>query len=140
MYPAHTRSVQAPTVEPYRACHPKATSVGSEMKLPNGERAIVEMEKVRDYCLSLDHPRGRHKARVFQRVLGLTRAHAGELREALLRAAVQSDATQGETDPFGRRYRIDFEFRGPKTAAPIRSGWIVRTGEDFPRFTTCYVL
>lgn len=35
------------------------------MKLPNGEGAIVELAKLRDYCLSQSHPRGRHKARVF---------------------------------------------------------------------------
>lgn len=110
------------------------------MKLPNGERAIVDVEKLRDYCLSLEHPRGRHKARVFRRVLGLTRDHAGELREALLRAAGHGDATDAEADRFGHRYLIDFEFRGPNAAARIRSGWIVRTGEHFPRFTTCYVL
>ena len=110
------------------------------MKLPNGERAIVELGKLRDYCLSLDHPRGRHKARVFQRVLGLTPAHAGELKDALMRAAVHGDAIEGETDRFGRRYLIDFEFRGPRKAALIRSGWIIRKGEDFPRFATCYVL
>lgn len=110
------------------------------MKLPNGERAIVDMEKLRDYCLSLDHPRGRHKARVFRSVLGLTRDHAGELRESLLRAAAERDATEAEADQFGRRYFVDFEFLGPKSSALIRSGWIVRTGEDSPRFTTCYVL
>lgn len=124
------------------ACHTSSMSLRSDMKLPNGERAIVDVEKLRDYCLSLDHPRGGHKARVFRTVLGLTRDHAGELRDALLRAAVQSDASAGEADRFGRRYLIDFDFesRGPKTVAKIRSGWIVRTGEDFPRFTTCYIL
>jgi hypothetical protein len=110
------------------------------MKLPNRERAIVDIEKLRDYCLSLDHPRGRHKARVFRSVLGLTRDHAGELREALLRAVAQREATEAEADEFGRRDFIDFEFRGPKSAAKIRSGWIVRAGEDSPRFASCYVL
>jgi len=42
------------------------------MKLPNPERAVVDLEKLRNYCLSLSHPRGRHKARVFEAVLGLT--------------------------------------------------------------------
>jgi len=35
---------------------------------------------------------------------------------------------------------LDFEVRGPKGAARIRSAWIIRTQDDFPRFTTCYVL
>jgi len=39
--------------------------------LPNGDRAILDIRKLEDYCLSPSHPRGRHKARVFQRVLGV---------------------------------------------------------------------
>lgn len=35
------------------------------MKLPNADRAVVGLAKLRDYCLSPTHPRGRHKARVF---------------------------------------------------------------------------
>lgn len=35
------------------------------MKLPNGDRAVVDIVKLTDYCLSTTHPRGRHKARVF---------------------------------------------------------------------------
>lgn len=41
------------------------------VKIPNAARAIVDIEKLRDYCLNPEHPRGRHKARVFARRLGL---------------------------------------------------------------------
>jgi len=33
--------------------------------LPGGAGAIVEISKLRDYCLDPHHRRGRHKARVF---------------------------------------------------------------------------
>jgi hypothetical protein len=54
------------------------------MKLPHPGRAVVEIEKLRDYCLSMSHPRGRHKAKVFESVLGITADDAEELRQALL--------------------------------------------------------
>jgi hypothetical protein len=41
------------------------------MKLPGGIAAIVEISKLRDYCLDPHHPRGRYKARVFLSALGL---------------------------------------------------------------------
>jgi len=44
-----------------------------KMKLPNGERAFVDMAKLRDYSLDPAHKEGRHKARVFAAALGLTR-------------------------------------------------------------------
>ena len=46
------------------------------MKLPNAKNAFVDMRKLTDYCLNPHHPRGRHKAYVFQNALGLTAADA----------------------------------------------------------------
>ena len=41
---------------------------------------------------------------------------------------------------FGQRYTVDFTLCTAVGTASIRSAWIVRTGEDFPRLTTCFVL
>lgn len=95
----------------------------------------------RNYVLSSGHLRGRHKARVFNAVLDMTEADAEELRQALLHAAATAEARPTESDDFGRRYVVDFELmRHSGQAATIRSGWIIRTGEDRPRFVTCFVL
>jgi len=60
------------------------------MKVPNAGHAVVDREKLRDYCLSREHQRGRHKARVFESALGLTADDVEQVRDALL-IAVQSD-------------------------------------------------
>ncbi len=65
-------------------------------KLPNPENAVVETRKLRDYCLSPEHPRGRHKARVFASALGLTVDDSQELRRALLAAALSEEALVAE--------------------------------------------
>ena len=113
---------------------------GRSMKLPSSEDAIVELAKLRDYCLSQSHPRGRHKARVFLSVLAMTAADAEELRTALLNAAREGNAVPGASDLYGIRYIIDFELKRSEKAASIRSSWIVLTGESAPRFVTCFVL
>lgn len=110
------------------------------MNLPNGERAVVDLTKLRDYCLSFEHPRGRHKARVFAAALGLTANHAEELRLALLDAAKTQEAIPTEQDGYGQRYVVDFIMTGPGGQATVRSSWIIRQGEDFPRLTSCYVV
>ena len=115
-------------------------AVRRRMKLPNGKAAIVEIEKLRDYCLSPGHPRGRHKARVFQSLLEMTAAHAEELLAALIDAALKENATQGASDQYGTRYIIDFELRHGECIASIRSCWIIRSDEVAPRFVTCYIL
>jgi hypothetical protein len=109
-------------------------------KLPNSENAVVEVRKLRDYCLSPEHPRGRHKARVFASALGLTVEDSDELRRALLSAAVLGEAVPAEEDEYGQRYMLDFQMSTGIGSATVRSGWIVRSGEDFPRFTSCWVL
>ncbi len=110
------------------------------MKLPKPESAVANLEKLRSYCLSRDNPRGRHKARVFASRLGLRSDNAEELRDALLAAARNNDAAPAERDDYGQRYVLDFNLTGPAGRALVRSHWIVRRGEDYPRLTTCYVV
>jgi hypothetical protein len=56
------------------------------VKIPNAEQAYIDDSKLRDYSLNPEHPRGRHKARVFAAALGLTQSDVDLLRAALLRA------------------------------------------------------
>src|SRR5262245_66663835 len=110
------------------------------MKMPNADGAVVEIEKLRDYCLSVEHPRGRHKARVFAAALGMTAEHAEDLRSAPLAAALSDNAIKTDADEYGQRYNVDFPIQRPAGQVTVRSAWIVRQGEDFPRFVSCYVL
>lgn len=110
------------------------------MLLPNGDRAVVDARKLTDYCLSPTHPVGRHKAAVFRAALGLTGADAVLFRAMLLDAARTAQAAVGKSDEFGQRYETDFEAATPTGRAMVRAAWIVRTGEDVPRLTTCYLI
>jgi hypothetical protein len=110
------------------------------LKLPNAERAVVDIDKLRNYCLNPKHRRGCHKARVFNASLGFTLDHAEDLRQALLAAALNHDVLPLEHDEYGRRFVIDFMATGPSGQAMVRSSWIIRRGEDFARLTSCYVL
>ncbi len=77
------------------------------MRLPNADRAIVDIEKLSDYCLSSTHPRGRHKARVFITALGITADNAQELKQAILSAVTTEEATPTERDEYGQRFVVD---------------------------------
>lgn len=110
------------------------------MKLPNSENAVVDMRKLLDYCLSPDHPRGRHKARVFAARLGFGAANADVLRDLLLSAVATLDAVPTRSDNYGQRYTIDIVVMRPTENVTVRSCWIIRAGEDFARLTSCYVL
>jgi hypothetical protein len=110
------------------------------MKLPNAERAFVDIAKLRDYSLDVAHEEGKHKARVFAAALGLTRNDANWLRDELLSVARTQDCQLGRKTDHGQRYILDFMLARRGKFARLRSVWNVRPAEDFPRLITCYVL
>ncbi|MBI5750684.1 MAG: hypothetical protein HZA59_00880 [Hydrogenophilales bacterium] len=110
------------------------------MRLPNAGRAVVDIVKLRDYCLNVDHPRGRHKARLFAAALGITAEDAGELRELFLLGIGSHEAIPGVNDAYGERYTIDMPVARLGRKAVVRTAWIVKSSEDFPRPTSCFVL
>jgi len=108
------------------------------MKLPNGDRAILDRRKLQDYCLSTTHRYGRHKAKLFDDALGITTAEIDLLHTALLTAARENDATATRKNEFGQFYEIEFKMAGPRKTADILSVWIILTDDQFPRLVTCY--
>jgi hypothetical protein len=80
------------------------------------------------------------QSRVFVTALGISADDAEELRQAILSAVLANNATPTERDEYGQRFIVDFSMRRESKEAVVRSSWIVRRGEDFPRLTSCYVL
>jgi hypothetical protein len=110
------------------------------MKLPNGKRAEIG-SKLRDYVLSMEHPRGRHKAVLFESILGITVEEENILETAIRNAAIAStDCIDKGDNGFGRAYALAFELKTPRASAMVMTAWIVLHEEDFPRLTTCYIL
>lgn len=110
------------------------------VKLPNGEQADLGA-KSEDYSLNPLHRDGRHKARVFQSVLGITRANAGLLRSALEKAAATSEnAVHRGCNSFGEVYELRFPLTTGLGTATVLSAWIIRRNEGFPRLITCFIV
>ncbi len=108
--------------------------------LPNSDQHILDLHKLKDYCLSASHPRGRHKARVFREALGLAADDAEWLRDRLLEAVKGADAEKLDSDAMGQRWRVDVAITRHDRRAVVRTLWIMRTGETVARFVTCWVL
>ena len=112
----------------------------THMLIPNAENAVVDIRKLRDYCLSLEHDDGKHKARLFLSILGMTAGNAEELRKILLEVVKIHEARSGRHDEFGQRYTLDFTIEWQDRSATLRSGWIIEQGSEIPKLTTCYPL
>lgn len=109
------------------------------MRLPNPNKAILPWDKLEGYSLNSSHSEGRHKAVVFQSALGLSLENVGELRAALRHALKTQDAMPTKRNAYGQKYQIEFEMTRNDKTALIRSIWIIRHDEDFPRLVTCYI-
>jgi hypothetical protein len=108
------------------------------MKLPGAERAVIEPAKIRDYLLSTSHPVGRFKAPFFAS-LGYVSVNWRRLDEDLRGLAVSGDADFGKDSPYGQKYEIRGNLRGPSgRSAGVLTVWIIRYGGDVPQFVTAF--
>jgi hypothetical protein len=57
-------------------------------KLPNPEKAFIDLNKLIGYCLNPEHPEGQHKALVFKSALNIGLDEVDILKAALLQAAL----------------------------------------------------
>ncbi|AUT04239.1 hypothetical protein CLI64_06240 [Nostoc sp. CENA543] len=108
--------------------------------LPNAENAVVDIRKLRDYCLNPEHSTGKHKARLFSSIFGMTRDDAEELHHILLEIVTAHEVKLGRDDEFGQRYTLDFTLEWKGRSGLIRSAWILEHGSITPKLTTCYPL
>ncbi len=112
----------------------------SIMLIPHAENAVVDIRKLRDYCLNSEHSTGKHKARLFRSILGMTSDNAFELRQLLLSVIKTHQAKLGRRDNFGQRYILDFRLEWQNKNAIVRSSWIIEHNSQIPRLTSCYPL
>ena len=110
------------------------------MLIPNAENAIVDVRKLSNYCLNSEHTTGKHKARLFSSILGMTQDDAEQLRQILLLVVKTNPATLGRKDNFGQRYTLDFTLEWQNKRAVVRSAWIIEINSDIPKLTSCYPL
>lgn len=110
------------------------------MKVPNAENARLDIRKLREYCLDSSHDHGGHKARVFRAALAIDDSHAEWLRDQMLQALPSAEARAARHDNYGMRYSADLTITRQDRKTVIRTGWIVRDGEAFPRFVSAWVI
>jgi hypothetical protein len=87
--------------------------------IPNAENAVVDIHKLRDYCLNPEHDEGKHKARLFSSILGMTSDNAEELRQIILKVVKTHEVRLGRRDEFGQRYTLDSTWNGKIEVRPF---------------------
>lgn len=109
--------------------------------LPNLEQAVIRVEKLQDYALSMEHPEGQHKATAFRDVLGIERRHADVLAE-LLRSTLPAAAAQpGKSDEYGDHWTTYHHITGLNgQSAVVTVAWIFKKERSqIPHLISCYL-
>ena len=71
--------------------------------------------------------------------MGIDSKDSEELKKSILKAIMHNECKEGEKDFYGKRYSVDFIFRIFDNEVEVRTSWITRKGEDFPRLTSCNI-
>jgi hypothetical protein len=106
--------------------------------MPNADQAVVDDDKLSAYLLNVQHPLGGPKARFFMR-FGFAATEPQTLREALLRHGRTHETAGVVQRPHGMVYLVEGPIGSPDERTPwVRTAWMIRPGEDFPRLVTAY--
>ena len=108
--------------------HPKA--------LRNFDSACIPESKIRGYALV-----ERDKSRLFK-ALGFSEEAGNweDLRDAIRRGLPHQPATYDKENVYGTTYEVVLPIRGPTSKeAPVKTYWMFRRGQDFPRLVTLYI-
>ena len=104
------------------------------------KQLVVDPRKLTCYALDYDSPYGRHKAVLFEEVLGFTKDNYENLVRQVEMKAPDADAVFHSEDRFGKRYAVDLEIEGNNGhQAIVRTGWLVADGNNEAYLVTIYV-
>lgn len=109
------------------------------MKLPNHHNVIIPVSKLREYCLNPDHRTGKHKAKLFEAILGFKQKDYQKLNTLIKDGLSKSEAILKNQDRFGKRYFVDISLNRINSHI-LRTAWIIKNDESVPRLITCYLL
>ena len=111
------------------------------MKLADIAESIhIDPRKLTHYVLDTDSPHGKHKAVLFDKLLGFTKENYTSLLHQLEGRAMHAEVTFYSEDKFGKRYTADITVEGMEgQRAVVRTGWIVTPESMEAHLVTLYV-
>jgi len=87
------------------------------------QQVRIDSRKFIEYALNPQHPRGSHKAWLFKKLLGYTKANYAFLEKQIENQVLNGEAIAGKLDQRGQRYTVDIVIQGTEgQTAVVRTG------------------
>jgi hypothetical protein len=119
--------------EDSRSIHPNA--------LVNYQGAVIPREKLEKYVLDPTHEVGKHKALVFQSVLGFDQSNWEILKQRILDELPYHEAVPSGEGLWGKKFVARLPITGVNGhTAEVETVWIIRPRTDYPGLVTALVL
>jgi hypothetical protein len=108
------------------------------VKLPNGDKVEIPIQKLVGYCLNLNHSSGKHKAKVFDSALGITADNFEVLYELIQKAALEGEIIQENTTEFDRQFKVDWIILETNNIK-LRTIWEISNINCNPRLISAFI-
>mgnify|MGYP001182394427 CR=1 FL=1 len=103
-------------------------------------QTVIDARKLTHYALDPNSPYGKHKAILFEAILGFTKENYTVLIAQLETKSLHAEAIYRSEDHFGKRYSVDVTVEGIQgQQAVVRTGWLVPPNSDIAYLATLYV-
>jgi hypothetical protein len=104
------------------------------------DNVTIDPRKLTHYALEPNSPKGKHKAVLFEKLLGFTKENYTDLLHQLETKSLQAKATFHSEDQYGKRYTVDVLVDGIKGQQVIvKTGWLVQNKARKAHLVTLYV-
>ena len=108
--------------------------------LRNYKDAVIPVEKLKGYALNPEHPTGKHKALVFQKVLGYNADNQDKLISQVRSGLRKYRAIEKEKTEYGEPFEVAMMVQGANGRfAPVKTAWQIDKGGNTPRLVSIYV-
>jgi hypothetical protein len=108
--------------------------------LPGYNRAVIADSKLTGYVLNTEHPVGKNKALVFEKVLGYNTSNKDLLIERVHAGLAKYRASARKATQYGKPFEVLMMVEGANGKfAPVKTAWQIDSGSDFPRLVSMYV-
>ncbi len=111
------------------------------MKLADvADRVFINPRKLTHYALDPNSPYGKHKAVLFEKLLGFTKDNYANLSQQLETKSLPAEATFHSKEKFGKRYTTDVLVDGIQGQQVIvRAGWLIPPETNEAHLVTLYI-
>lgn len=108
--------------------------------LPNLKNAVIPKEKLLNYALDKNHPKGKEKAKAFEIALGYNIENYQDLIGNIMRNIDKFPAKLKGENEYGQKYEVLMTIIGnDNKKANIKTAWLVDKNTNETRLTTLYV-